>query len=185
MKGANFPRFDFHLWDFDGTLCSLGIDWSKLKDAIVERLGDDSLRQLPLRAILAAGVRSGRRDELLGLIGDVERRAIEVFAAGPPPLWDTEKMFAERITKSMIVTNNLKGTVERYLAIRQFGLVPIASIDLVVDPKPSTQGADIFAALWKGKRSVVFGDSEIDRELAKNLRLEFIKCSHGFFEDIE
>lgn len=176
MPPCILDEFQFFIWDFDGTLFRLDVDWQGLRRRLQGMLqghsADTPTPAATIDGMLAAARRAGLQEAVHAAITDAELAGLADWQAGLRS--GPTAHLAQRAHASAIVSNNMSGTIEAFL--RSVGLpqIPFRTRDLVIRPKPAQDGLDDLRSLWEGRPTVVIGDSEIDARLAADAGLHFI-----------
>jgi phosphoglycolate phosphatase-like HAD superfamily hydrolase len=176
MPACPLDRFAFVIWDFDGTLFDLDVDWDSLRQRLHALLRSHRGGSLPSDLRIDTLVAAARDAGILDAI-HAEMTAAEL---GGMTDWDSgirvgpTGHLLRRATTSAIVSNNMSATIRTYL--RRIGLpdVPFRTRDIVSRPKPAPDGLDALRHLWTGGPAVIVGDTAIDAQLAANAGIEFI-----------
>jgi len=172
----NILSYDCIIWDFDGTLFDHQVNWEELKGRVHNFLQSYRGYAPPQSCSLGDIESEARR---LHAIEPVFEIITEVELAG---LGDWERglrqvpsdIFLHLSSRSIVVSNNMSGTLVSFLDRLGIAGVPFSSRDRVTQPKPAPEGALELRAHWEGKKTVLIGDSEIDKELAKACGIEFM-----------
>jgi len=158
--------YDYVIWDFDGTLAHLRVDWPALKDRLARLIGGIE-QDATMSAIAAEALKRGLHQRVWDMIAETELQGLRPLPARVEQL----RRFAQR---SAILTNNMSRTVEWFLASQRLPSMPIVSLDRVTLPKPDPEGIMRLAMHWRGRRALVIGDSELDRMVATSAGLDCV-----------
>lgn len=156
------------VWDFDGTLFDLDVNWGELKthlDSLLRRHPDYQ----PNSYLSIDGlVNEARRLKLEGTLFDAmtesERQGMSNWERGLKRI-PTDIFMALR-NRSALVSNNMSGTLRAFLERLGAPEVPFVTRDKVLRAKPDPEGLHQLKALWFGKRARFIGDSDIDLKVA-------------------
>jgi len=181
MKTALLTGYDDVVFDFDGTLGRLRVDWNGLRVAVAqhfpeanepgERLGLD-------RLVTWVSARHGwdGRHRLAELLYRFEQ------PGGSPSieLIDATIACARALDHFHVISNNLVSTVAHGLALA--GLADhcrvIVGFDSVLESKPSGQPYRLLCnAVRLGPRVLYVGDRESDREFSRRAGVTFLHAS--------
>jgi phosphoglycolate phosphatase-like HAD superfamily hydrolase len=175
------PTFDILscdcvIWDFDGTLFDLGIDWGGLRSRLHGLLqsvpGYVGPEPRSIEGFVSEARRLGRAQMIFDAIAEAECEGLAQWDRGLKPI--PTELFLHLKSKSVVVSNNVSGTLQSFLERIGAPEVSFVSRDMVNQPKPDAEGALQLRSRWEGKKTVLIGDSEIDRELAKACDVLFI-----------
>lgn len=175
MSARTLDEFQFFIWDFDGTLFCLDVDWQGLRQRLQDMLQghpDIPTSTATIDGLLAAARRAGMQEAVHAAITDAELAGLADWQAGFRS--GPTAHLARRAHASAIVSNNMSGTIEAFLHSVGLPQIPFRTRDLVIRPKPAQDGLDDLRSLWEGRPTVVIGDSEIDARLAADAGLHFI-----------
>lgn len=164
---ANYERL---LWDLDGTLCRLGVDWTGLKVELRQRL-DAPPEARSLAEVLEVARERGRWDESLAWIATHEVAALD---DDPQLLPASVELLERHHARSAIVTNNTEPAVRRFFALSGVEPVPFVSRDRAGVSKPDRRYLDLLREHWVGRRTLLIGDTETDAALAAAGGVDFL-----------
>lgn len=164
------------VWDFDGTLFDLGIDWSALKKRLHTLLQSYPDYSPPQPHSIDGLVAEARRLSVTQVVFEAiiaaENEALQRWDNGLKRI--PVDIFLHLKDKSVIVTNNMSPTIRDFLERISAQNVAFISRDQVRQPKPSPEGLLILKGHWEGKKAVLVGDSQIDRQLAHSCGMPFM-----------
>lgn len=164
------------IWDFDGTLFDLGIDWGRLRSRLHGLLqsvpGYVAPEPRSIEGFVSEARRLGRAQLLFDAIAEAESAGLAQWDRGLKPI--PTELFLHLKSKSVVVSNNVSGTLQSFLDRVGAPEVSFVSRDMVNQPKPAVEGALQLRSHWEGKKTVLIGDSEIDQELAKTCNVLFV-----------
>jgi HAD superfamily hydrolase (TIGR01549 family) len=158
------------LWDLDGTLCDLGVDWKALKSELREQLGA-SAEPRTLADLLEVAREQERWDATLAWIATFEVAALN---RDPQLIPASLALFRRHRERSAILTNNTAPAVRRFFELAEVQPVPFASRDRAGVSKPDVRYLELLRDHWDGKRTVLIGDTDIDAALAAKGELDFV-----------
>jgi phosphoglycolate phosphatase-like HAD superfamily hydrolase len=172
----DLSSYDCVIWDFDGTLFNLRVDWIGLKQKIQQTLqvtpGYTAPQKLSIENLVSEARRLNQVQSVFDIITSAELQGLVPWEAGLQPV--PTKIFLHLKTVSIVVSNNMSGTITAFLRRVGAAEVVFVSRDRVNHPKPSPEGLYQLGAYWQGKRAVLVGDSEIDQQLAHTCGIPFI-----------
>lgn len=171
------------IFDFDGTLADLPVDWQGLKRALARRFRDlydcdvefDRLNE-GLRVVEKRLERRGLL-EAYRIIEQFESRAIKLMRPRESTL-ETLRRVHERGGTSAVCSNNMSVTVKASLDL--LGVSDIVAMvigrDSVCRPKPDPEGLrQVLNRLnVDGRQAVFVGDSPDDAEAARGAGVSFV-----------
>lgn len=166
------------VFDFDGTIADLQVDWAALREAVYgafnARYGFNSKR---LPHMIEAIFRAGGRDRET-LVEMVQRHEQPGGEARYQPIEGMVTLL-RTLPEFYIVSNNVHSTVSQVLA--QLGLLTtcrlIVGMNDVAMIKPSPHPFDLLSAATgdrDGKHYLYSGDSPTDEAFAANAGMDFI-----------
>jgi phosphoglycolate phosphatase-like HAD superfamily hydrolase len=157
------------IWDLDGTLINLPVDWPHLRKLVKEHVPE--VRGERVLDMLDDGCTRGLASKIFALTGPIERDSAT----------DTTLLIAHAChylqcyqSKSAIVTNNGSLVVHRFFELSKIDPTPFIARDMVVRGKPDPEGLLKLEYLWRGKKSVFIGDSDFDEVVARAVGIDFI-----------
>ncbi len=174
------------VWDFDGTIVKLNVDWNKVKEEISKRYGGSFKEEPPLsiNEMIYEIRKSTPIEEVFHIIEKYES------ASGYEPNWKVIKIIKKLKKagkKQAILSDNMSNTVKRILTEASihdcFSL--IICKDSVSKFKPDTEGIKRILEYYNIDKSetVMIGDSWKDRELCDRIGIKFINVleltNHG------
>jgi HAD superfamily hydrolase (TIGR01509 family) len=171
------------IFDFDGTLADLPVDWQGLKGALARRFRDlydcdvefDRLNE-GLRHVKK---RLGRRGllEAYRMIEQFEGRAIKLMRPRESPLETLRRVHARGGT-SAVCSNNMSVTVKASLELLGVSdkVAIVVGRDSVSRPKPHPEGLRqiLIRMNVDGREAVLVGDSPDDAEAARRAGVSFV-----------
>ena len=171
------------IFDFDGTLADLPVDWQGLKEALAWRFrelyGCDLEFERLSDGLRHVEERSGRSSllEAYRIIEQFEGRAIKLL--GPhEALLETLSRVHERGGTIAVCSNNMSATVKSGLDLLGVSdrVAVVVGRDCVGQAKPDPEGlCQILSRLGVGARRAVFvGDSPDDAETARRAGVSFV-----------
>jgi HAD superfamily hydrolase (TIGR01549 family) len=167
-------RYAFLLWDLDGTLVDLNVDWPAVRRELSGMLVLEEER--PLTELLAIARSRGRGEEAFALVASREVQALGSVAV---PITDTLAVLRAEAGRSAIVTNNMSRLVRAFLRTQFLPGVPFVAQDMVQRPKPDTEGIERLRSRWGDGRAILIGDADHDAELARRAGLDFLRVGRG------
>ena len=178
MRSPKLTCYDSYIFDFDGTLARLTVDWDGLRREVrsICYCAIDG-EPLSLGAMVQRVVeRDGRigRAELADVIRKYEQPGGEIRLAR---VYDRVVTFAKSQRCFFVVSNNLHSTVDKGLAA--LGLTPlcggVVGFDDVLRSKPSDDGYRLLRRKCRiGGAAAYIGDSLVDEEFATNAAIGFV-----------
>lgn len=148
--------YDYLVWDFDGTLVRLDVDWRFVRAKLANLL--DLTKNTTVTELVVAARAKG-----------VERAAFDVIAEheiqGLEPMPDRLELLRVNESRSAILTNNVSLTLEHFFRTTKT-CVPYIARDLVNLPKPDPEGIFRLRRFWQGKRTLFIGDTQVDQQVA-------------------
>jgi phosphoglycolate phosphatase-like HAD superfamily hydrolase len=173
---TKLSSFDSIIWDFDGTLFHLQVDWGQLKRHIHEILQATPGYTAPQPASIESLVTEARRlnqvESVFDVITKTELQGLAQWDVGLQSV--PSEIFLHLKARSVIVSNNMSGTITSFLERIGAPEVAFVSRDRVNKPKPAPEGLYQLKTHWHGKQSVLVGDSDIDRQLAESCGITFL-----------
>jgi phosphoglycolate phosphatase len=167
-------RYAFLLWDLDGTLVDLNVDWPAVRRELSERLMLEE--ELPLTELFAIARSRGRLDEAFALVASRECQALGSVAV---PIPSTLAVLRAEAGRSAIVTNNMSRLVRAFLGAQLLPDLPFVARDMVQRPKPDTEGVERLRPLWADATAILIGDGDHDAELARRAGLGFLRAGRA------
>jgi phosphoglycolate phosphatase len=167
-------RYGFFLWDLDGTLVDLNVDWHALRRDLVDRLGLPTVR--PLADLLALARDRGQGEDAFALVA---ARELDALGSGAVSIPETLAVLRSESARSAIVTNNTSHLVRAFLRAEGLPQVPFVARDQVQNPKPDPEGVLRLRPLWGESSAILIGDSGYDAELARRAGVDFLQMDRG------
>ncbi len=162
-------NYDNYIFDFDGTIASLIIDWKSLKSEIDEHCQiyniekNKSLNQKidELKNYVNVFNIIDKYEKPNGVINfDSKKRIID---------------FIKDLNAYYVISNNLNSTVTS--ALKRLDIhsscVQIYGIDDIINSKPSTESYFKMKPYLKDGKSIYIGDRDSDRDFARNCKIDF------------
>ncbi|MEZ6184028.1 MAG: HAD-IA family hydrolase [Planctomycetota bacterium] len=162
--------YDRLLWDLDGTLCVIGVDWKALKAELRARL-EAPPEARSLAEVLEVARAQGQWDACLAWVAEHEVAALE---RDPQLIPTTVALLARHRARSAILTNNTEPAVRRFFAASGVEPVPFVSRDRAGVSKPDRSYLDLIGEGWLGPRTLLIGDTDVDAALAAEGGVEFL-----------
>jgi len=171
-------KYKIIIWDFDGTIVHLRIDWKSVKQEIISLLNGKGLQasiSQPLNELFSLSKSIGIDSELLSIIKNHERKS--------------EFVVDEEIVKIIrginragliqcILSDNFTDTIKLILAKIEILEVfdTILGIDITREFKPSPQGLQKLIENYKAEKDEVLyiGDSWKDKDIGSKEGIKFI-----------
>ncbi len=163
------------IWDFDGTIVNLHINWNKLKKEVADILSFDQEDNLSLNELIYCGEDFVSREYIFDIIKEYELRAGYSVNDG---VLNMILYFYRNNLKQCIFSDNLYETIKRILSNLQifdiFDL--IISKESVKRFKPDSEGLKKILKHYDLERDKILfvGDSWKDEIVAKNESIKFI-----------
>ena len=181
MTRERLQAFDDVIFDFDGTLARLDVDWDALRHA--------ARRRFPQARRISAAPTLG---QIVALVSDeggwpARRRLAELLQRFEQPGGEVRNTPIDRATQAArelprfyVITNNLSSTVRRALTGMELhahcGVV--VGFDAVLRSKPADDAFHALAnAVPLGRRVAYVGDRDSDRVFAEACGLSFVQVS--------
>ncbi|MDL1957561.1 MAG: HAD family hydrolase [Candidatus Desulfofervidus auxilii] len=172
LKIAN--NFDVIIWDFDGTLVELEVNWDNLKKELLNvatRAGYTE-KDNTLNRILYFLIDKGFKDKAFTLLRRYENNA----------LYKVNQKIIKVIKKTpdkkhIIISDNLKKTIIKILNqlnITSFFDLIIAKED-VTNFKPHPEGLRKILQVYSNHKILYIGDSWKDKEIAHECKVKFLE----------
>ncbi|MGH2567874.1 MAG: HAD family hydrolase [Bacteroidota bacterium] len=171
------------VFDFDGTLATLPVDWGGLKKVLTEyaqeRLGVDG-RQVPYFAgmqTLKEKLDKQSLEEIYRVVEEFEHRGIPHLIPHTAVV-EYLRRSVERGSLAAVCSNNMTSTVR--MSLGRLGIAPLVSeivgMDSVTRLKPDPEGlSKILRTLKVTEAETVFvGDSSYDEQAAHEAGIRFV-----------
>jgi phosphoglycolate phosphatase-like HAD superfamily hydrolase len=181
MQTAALRDFDDVVFDFDGTLARLRVDWQSLRAAVAHRFPDcvPAGQCVKISSLMEAiGARYGTQGR--SVVAEIVRQHEQ--PGGAP---DVEQIVdsvraARALRRFDVISNNLVSTVWR--SLEAIGLAStcrhVIGFDSVERSKPAEEPyRALQAAVPLGKRVLYVGDRQSDRLFALNVGISFLHVS--------
>ncbi len=182
---SDIGLYDCVIWDFDGTLFNLQVDWGELKQKIHNILQSSSDYVAPhvpsIESLVAEARRLNRVQSVFDVIAEAELQGLAPWEVGLQAV--PTEIFLHLKERSVVVSNNMSGTIAAFLQRVGASEVAFVTRDRVNHPKPAPEGLYQLKTHWQGKRAVLVGDSEVDRQLAHTCGIPFLPV-HRLAESI-
>ncbi len=173
------------IFDFDGVIGKLDIDWIKSRKTAKEFLKknynfiiEEDLRLDQIEYIVSKKFGKNRLKEVLRIRKQFEEKGINKSDINEDVIQLINDLNKRNITLT-ICSNNLSITIETFLKLFKLGkfFKYIVGIDNAIKPKPSKKGCE--KILYKypiDKKQVLFiGDQrEIDKKVAEKMNIDYI-----------
>jgi len=168
------------IFDFDGTLLTLPVDWAALKTEITKlsdlSVGPDKIHFSKLLKKLRKQGRIDIFERVQGTIKRVEAKSITKAKINQQIVNCYKKCFTKKMNIA-IFTTNYKETVLK--AVEKFGLPHphlLIGREDVENTKPDIEGMEKILAFFKigPERVVMIGDSWKDSEVARKAGIKFV-----------
>src|SRR4030042_549318 len=170
------------IWDFDGTIVKLNLDWVKLKQELLEKLEKSEefkkkqTSPSSLSDILYELIRSGKKKEAFTIMNKHEKNSnYSVNHTITGCIKQNAKKYG-----MVIFSDNMKDTLIKILKdldmLHLFEI--IVSKEDVERLKPDTDGIKLICRRLKGKdknKILLIGDSWKDEKVANNFKIDFFK----------
>ena len=168
----NIDTYDNYIFDFDGTIVDLDVDWTGLKKEVVticEEKGVDVSYSL------------NKKIDVLKAMGEPILKVVERYEQPDGclkycPIDSIIKMIQNDMGMFTIVSDNLSSTITRVLF--ELGLMGkckcIIGIDNNRHSKPDRESFDLLRAHLNKGDTMYIGDRETDRMFARNAKIDFI-----------
>lgn len=166
----SLKKYDNYIFDFDGTIVNLEVDWKSLKEEVnilCEKHSIDTKQKLNIKIDLLKGY----EENLYNTIKKYEQKSDKFKYSINQKIVDmlkSEKSF-------YIVSNNLHSTVETVL--NELGLSnkckKIIGVDDLKSSKPNIEAYDKLDSFLKVGSSLYIGDRDTDKEFAFNCNIDF------------
>lgn len=164
-----------HIFDFDGTICNLDVDWIALKTEVYNRfctrLHLKSRKLIDMVSLIYSVPQY--KLELIDLIKFSEQPNGKIFYR------NVNYQLIDKFQKFYIISNNHSETIE--MVLHQIGVLHkckcILGIDRVSQPKPSVNPFVRLQELCDdivADNTIYIGDSDVDRLFSLNCGLKFI-----------
>jgi len=164
------------IWDFDGTLVKLNINWRDLKKDLV-RLSPDIKADMYLNDMFRYLVNHGKQEVAFQILSDYESHS--KYSVNYDAL-DVIKEFKDK--KMAIFSDNMHSTIVKILReldmADYFGI--IVGKDDVTDFKPSADGLVHIKNYFKIddiNKCLFIGDSDKDAQASKNFGVDFYQIN--------
>lgn len=169
-------KFDNLIFDFDGTLVKLNIDWNSLKKETDELC-------LNLNIDISMFNYFNEKVDFLKSLGE-KGRIMEIIRKYEQPNgvvnYKVNSWLVDYVSKNnkkyFIISNNLSSTIAYVL--NEIGISnrfkSIIGIDRVSLSKPNPEAFDIIKNMLVSSKTVFIGDTEKDRIFAQNCNITFI-----------
>lgn len=171
------------IFDFDGTLADLPVDWQGLKGTLTQRFRDLYDRDFKFerlnKGLDHVGKQLGKAGlfEAYRIIEQFEGKAIKLMRPRESPL-ETLRRVQERGGTSAVCSNNMSVTVKACLDLLEVSdkVAVVVGRDSVSQAKPDPEGlCRILTRLGVDARQAVFvGDSPDDAEAARSAGISFV-----------
>lgn len=168
-------KYDLIVWDFDGTIVNLHVNWEQLKQELHTILNLDKSKLLSLNELIYQGEKIISRDSIFNIIKKYELSAN--YSINNTALNMILYFYQNNITQC-ILSDNLYETIKTILL--KIGLFDIFSIiiskEYVKKFKPNSEGLKkILSIINIEKNKVLFiGDSWKDTAIAKKENIDII-----------
>jgi len=166
----SLKNYDNYIFDFDGTIANLKVDWVSLKDEIktlCKKHGIEIKQKLNVKIDLL----KDNESNLYAIIKKYEQWN------NVPKYIINQSIVDFKNTKDSfyVVSNNLHSTVKSVLD--ELGLASkckkIIAIDDIKNSKPDTEAYKKLKILLKIGSSLYIGDRDTDKEFARNCNIDF------------
>jgi len=168
----NLREFDNYIFDFDGTIVSLSVDWDGLRRDVLALCKNngievDSRLHTNIDSLKAAGI------NVLEVIEGYEQPNGKVQYR----IEDKVISFIEKsVPDFFVISNNLSGTIS--VVLKELSIshkcIKIVGIDNVRQSKPNIEGYLKVKDFLRPGSSVYIGDKEDDRIFALNCNITFL-----------
>jgi phosphoglycolate phosphatase-like HAD superfamily hydrolase len=164
-----------YIFDFDGTICTLNVDWKSLKEEVFSNF--NSMFNFPDKRLMAMVeqilIIDGLRKELFEIIKKHEQ------PQGNPLFNITHKKILDSNFSFYVISNNLNSTVR--LSLQKLNLydrcIDIVGLDDVSRPKPNTNPFEILIKKYKQieiNKTIYVGNTQTDFIFANNCKIKYI-----------
>jgi len=164
------------IFDLDGTIVNLKVDWDALRQEIRRSFPKDDLVNIGLQQMISTLVqRYGEeaRVALAGIIAAFEQPAGAVWFM---PILKTLRAI-QPLTSFYVISNNLHSTVSQAINSLDLGrkCVGIVGFEDVLHSKPSVEPFRKLTECHTIERPVAYiGDQQSDRDFARSALIDFI-----------
>ena len=166
----SLKNYDNYIFDFDGTIATLEVDWTSLKDEIkilCKKHGIEIKQKLNIKIDLL----KENESNLYAII-----KKYEQWNSAPKYVVNQSIVnFINTKDSFYVISNNLHSTVKSVLG--ELGLVSkckkIVAIDNIKNSKPNIEAYKKLKVLLKIGSSVFIGDRDTDKEFARNCNIDF------------
>lgn len=164
--------YDNYIFDFDGTIVDLQLDWNNFRTVINSHCQKHKIpKTMPLpKKIIELGKISSKFLDLVYLLevnnGNPNYKIIEKIAN-----------FIDSLDQQIFIISNNHSKTIRDILIREKLLKNcklIIGIDKVMTPKPNHEPFKYIQSLIKNGKSLYIGDKETDQQFANAAKLDFI-----------
>ncbi|PCJ20646.1 MAG: hypothetical protein COB02_03735 [Candidatus Cloacimonadota bacterium] len=171
-------KYDNYIFDFDGTIATIDVDWISLKKKINTLCIQNEFRieqKLNLKIDQLKAVDSN----VFQIIKSFEQNSADVDFQEIKPIIS----FLKKLDVFYVVSNNLRSTVS--IVLKKIGLFEnckkIVGIEDIKNSKPSCSAFEVLLPFLNKGKSIYIGDRETDLEFAKNSNIDF-KYVRDFYD---
>lgn len=159
-----------YIFDFDGTIVDLKVDWKKLKKEINEKcivfdIDINKKLNIKIDSLKKKGI------DIMDILKKYEQPNDKVIYT----IKQKTIAFIENLNEFYVVSNNLNSTIKKVfdeLGFRKKCKMIIA-IDDVKQSKPSNESFELLEQYLINKKSLYIGDRETDKEFAQSCNIKF------------
>jgi len=159
-----------YIFDFDGTIAELYINWGDLKkeiDMICRRFGLETDQKLNVKIDELKS-----KTDVINILKKFEQVNSEVSFCQK----DNTIRFIQSLEEFYVVSNNLRSTI--LIVIEKLNLLnkckKIIGIDDVTKSKPEIDGFLHLRNFLKYEKSIYVGNSDVDKIFAQNCKISFL-----------
>lgn len=168
----NLNEYNNYIFDFDGTIAKLNVDWASLKDEIsilCKKHNININQKLNIKIDLLKEKIDNKI--LFKILKKYEQRSNKVDFT---PIENSLNIIKE-LDYLFIISNNLSSTVEKCISelnIEKKSII-IFGIDSIKKSKPNVEAYKKIEPFLNKGSSIYIGDRESDLEFANNCRINF------------
>lgn len=186
MVSVHPDQYENFIFDFDGTLLNLDVEWARLREEVAQEFplgrsaehdGFTTLVDWIVRRKGADG-----RAKVAKIIKKYEQPAGRIRISR---INERVVEFASKLSNFYVISNNLNSTITAGIAFLNIGTRcrQVIGFDDVLRSKPNEEPYKKLCSLHPlSGRTVYIGDRDTDLEFAKKLRIDFISTKD--IEDI-
>lgn len=166
-------KYDNYIFDFDGTIVTLDVDWNLLKqevDLLCKIYNIDIKQKLNVKIDLL----KSKNLSVLRVVKDYEQPDGKILYKSNNKIIN---FIRDSLSEYTVISNNLSSTVEKVL--KELGVFEkckkVVGIDGVLNSKPNSESFNMLENFITFGDNVYIGDRDTDELFAKNCLINFIR----------